>query len=235
MVRTHARGRLVTTFAALALLATVGVVLATRTAVVGASLTSARVTNAATSISILRGSCAGGGSEFCFSPESVTVAVGGTVTWTNQTGVGHTISSCTTSACPGAPANTGSNTFNKPMGAANGSTVSITFSGAGTYTYYCMIHGYAAMHGKIIVGSAPPKPTIAKFTPTSGAPGAKVTITGKNLEDVSQVTFNGTSAAITKDSATKIIVNVPAGATTGKITVVTPAGSVVSSKVFKVT
>lgn len=98
-----------------------------------------------------------------------------------------------------------------------------------------MIHGYAAMHGKIIVGSAPPKPTIARFTPTSGAPGAKVTITGKNLAGASQVTFNGTAAAITKDSATRIIVKVPAGATTGKITVVTPAGSVVSSKVFKVT
>jgi hypothetical protein len=77
-----------------------------------------------------------------------------------------------------------------------------------------MIHGYAAMHGKIVVGTAPPAPTIAHFTPSSGAPGARVTITGKTLANASQVSFNGTSAAITKHSATKIIVKVPAGATT---------------------
>lgn len=52
-----------------------------------------------------------------------------------------------------------------PMGAANGSTVSFTFTSAGIYTYYCMIHGHAAMHGKIGVVTSP---AISGFVPASG-------------------------------------------------------------------
>jgi plastocyanin len=231
----HSLKVVVVTIATVIGIGAVGLLLAGLTPATTATLTSARVpVVTGASITIKDGACSGGGTEFCFSPESVTIAVGTAVVWTNETGINHTTSSCTSSACPGAPANTGSQTFSNPVGAAKGSTESVTFTSAGTYTYYCMIHGYNAMHGTIIVtGAAMPK--ISKFTPKSGPVGTKVTITGKNLALASAVTFNGTAAVITSDTATKIVVKVPAGATTGKIEVVDPDGTAMSSASFKVT
>jgi hypothetical protein len=62
-----------------------------------------------------------------------------------------------------------------------------------------------------------------------------VTITGTNLSGALSVTFNGTSATIKKDTATKLKVKVPEGATTGKIKVTTSGGSVTSTTKFRVT
>ena len=66
-------------------------------------------------------------------------------------------------------------------------------------------------------------PTITSLSPTSGAVGASVTITGTNFgstQGTSTVTFNGTTAAtITSWSATSIVAKVPAGATTGNVVV----------------
>jgi hypothetical protein len=84
-------------------------------------------------------------------------------------------------------------------------------------------------------GSTASSPTITGFSPTSGAVGTKVTITGTNLSGAITVTFNGTVATITKNTATKIKVKVPTGATTGKIEVTTAGGTVTSAKKFKVT
>jgi IPT/TIG domain len=77
-------------------------------------------------------------------------------------------------------------------------------------------------------------PAITSFSPASGPVGAKVKITGTNLAGATKVAFNGKAATITKDSATKIIVKVPSGATTGKIKVTTPEGSVKSATKFTV-
>lgn len=63
---------------------------------------------------------------FAFNPASQTVAVGSTVTWTNQDSAGHTVTADDGSF--------GSKTI------ANGQTFSQTFSTAGTYTYHCAIH-----------------------------------------------------------------------------------------------
>jgi plastocyanin len=227
------RRLLATTLAAIGVCASLGVFLMTRAPVTASTATLTRAgATASTKITILPGSCAGGGIEFCFKPESVNVAVGVPVVWTNQTGVGHTASSCTPTACSGAPANTGSNTFSRPIGAAAGSTASFTFTSPGTYIFYCMIHGYVAMHGKITVFA---KPTISSFKPLSGPPGTTVTITGKNLAHASRVTFNGVAATISMDAATKIVVKVPAAAATGKIAVTTPGGKATSTVAFKVT
>jgi plastocyanin len=232
----HSLRIFVVTIASVIGLGAVGLLLAGLTPAARATLTSARVPVATgASIMIKDGTCSGGGTEFCFSPESVTIAVGTAVVWTNETGINHTTSSCTSSACPGAPANTGSQTFSNPIGAAKGSTESVTFTSAGTYTYYCMIHGYIAMHGTITVTGAAAMPKISKFTPKSGPVGTKVTITGKNLALATAVTFNGTAAVITSDTATKIVVKVPAGATTGKIEVTDAGGTAMSASVFKVT
>jgi YD repeat-containing protein len=76
------------------------------------------------------------------------------------------------------------------------------------------------------------------FSPKSGPVGTQVTIVGANFSSsIAQntVSFNGTSAAITSATATQLVVTVPTGATTGSITVTTPATSVTSVSPFTVT
>src|SRR6202034_1860520 len=60
------------------------------------------------------------------------------------------------------------------------------------------------------------------LSPTSGAVGAAVTVTGTNFgstQGSSTVQFNGTTATITSWSATSIKTTVPTGATTGNVVV----------------
>ena len=80
-------------------------------------------------------------------------------------------------------------------------------------------------------------PTVASFTPVSGATGVEVTIAGTNFVDVNSVKFNGTAVAspnYTLVSATQIKAKVPAGAASGKISISTPAGSATSPNDFSV-
>ncbi len=69
-------------------------------------------------------------------------------------------------------------------------------------------------------------PTITSFTPLSGEAGTVVTINGTKLTGTTNVMFGNTPATnFTVVSATQITAVVPAGATTGKITITTPNGS----------
>lgn len=82
-----------------------------------------------------------------------------------------------------------------------------------------------------------PTPAITSLSPTSGAPGAAVTITGTNfgtLQGSSTVTFNGSVAAVSVWSATSIIVYVPAGVGNGNV-VVTVGGVASNGSPFTVT
>ncbi|MBH8571321.1 IPT/TIG domain-containing protein [Microvirga sp. STS02] len=82
-----------------------------------------------------------------------------------------------------------------------------------------------------------PAPILASLNPTSGPVGQAVTLTGTNLNNASSVSFNGTvvaSAAFISNSATSLVVNVPAGATTGTVTVTT-AGGMSNGVTFTVT
>ena len=80
-----------------------------------------------------------------------------------------------------------------------------------------------------------PAPTISSFTPTSGPVGQTVTINGTKLAGAIAVAFNGLPAAsYTIVSAIKITAVVANGTTTGKITVVTPGGTAVSTGSFTV-
>jgi hypothetical protein len=64
--------------------------------------------------------------------------------------------------------------------------------------------------------------TVLSFSPTSGAPGKVVTITGTEFTGASKVTFGAVAATIfTVNSATQITATVPTGAKTGKIGVTT--------------
>lgn len=68
-------------------------------------------------------------------------------------------------------------------------------------------------------------PTIDSFTPTMGAGGASVVITGTGLTGTTAVAFNGTSATFMVDSDTTITATVPEDATTGPIAVITSDGT----------
>ncbi|HEU4641847.1 MAG TPA: plastocyanin/azurin family copper-binding protein [Gemmatimonadaceae bacterium] len=76
------------------------------------------------------------GNDF-FDPDSVSVPVNGTVTWTWAAGDSlHTVTF--DDAAPGSPPQS-SGTFSR------------TFTAVGTYTYFCSIHGRAVMSGQVVV------------------------------------------------------------------------------------
>jgi plastocyanin len=70
-----------------------------------------------------------------FSPNTITVSAGETITWTNKDNVAHTVTSNTPLFDSGS------------MG--NGATFSFTFPSAGTFDYHCTFH--AGMTGTVIV------------------------------------------------------------------------------------
>lgn len=137
-------------------------------------------------VTVTSSGCAGG-SSFCFVPSAVSTASGTTVTWTNQTTASHTVTRCTPVACMGVDGGTGTDSTFTSMNLdpGPGTTAVHTFSGAGTYNYYCQIHGYAVMHGTVTVTAAttttagpttaPPStapPTTAAAPPPTTAPAA---------------------------------------------------------------
>jgi hypothetical protein len=81
------------------------------------------------------------------------------------------------------------------------------------------------------VGQAP----FVQTRPTIGVVGETVTILGDELKGATSVTFNGSPATILLDDATVILAKVPTGATTGKVQVVTPSGTLTSNVAFEVT
>ncbi|MBU6182465.1 MAG: DNA/RNA non-specific endonuclease [Verrucomicrobia bacterium] len=85
-------------------------------------------------------------------------------------------------------------------------------------------------------GTGPNSPTvITSFTPTSGAPGTPVTISGFNFGSAPQVRFNGVAATATvSGNGSQISTSVPSGATSGAITVVSTNGTDSSGAVFTV-
>ena len=82
-----------------------------------------------------------------------------------------------------------------------------------------------------------PYPAITGIAPAGGGIGTLVTITGSGLLDGkgnAAVTFNGTPATILSQSTTSIQVAVPAGATTGPVSVFVNGNTIKSSSLFTV-
>jgi uncharacterized repeat protein (TIGR03803 family) len=69
----------------------------------------------------------------------------------------------------------------------------------------------------------------------SGKVGAAVKILGTNLTGTTSVSFNGTAAIFKVASSSLITTTVPAGATTGFVSVITPKGTLKSNRKFQVT
>lgn len=76
-------------------------------------------------------------SGMAFSPATITVSVGATVTWKNNDGYGHT---ATSDAGAWNAGNIGA-----------GASASHTFTTAGTYPYHCTYHAAMGMKGTVIV------------------------------------------------------------------------------------
>ncbi|MGD0115951.1 MAG: cupredoxin family copper-binding protein [Dehalococcoidia bacterium] len=85
--------------------------------------------------------------DFAFSPPSVTIQVGGTVTWTNNGPSAHT-----------ATADDGS--FDSGSLAA-GKTFQHTFQTAGTFSYHCTIHPF--MTAEVVVQSGSSASTLPGY------------------------------------------------------------------------
>jgi large repetitive protein len=68
-------------------------------------------------------------------------------------------------------------------------------------------------------------PSITIFTPTNGAPGTNVTITGVNFTNATDVSFNGVSANFGVLNNGAITSTVPPNATSGRISVTAPGGT----------
>src|SRR6266480_4953748 len=77
-------------------------------------------------------------------------------------------------------------------------------------------------------------PTISSFTPSSGPVGTSVTISGTNFNGATAVLFNSVSASFTVSSATAITATVPAGVSSGPISVTTSDGTASSAACFTV-
>jgi len=119
-------------------------------------------------------------------------------------------------------------TFVSPTGTANAG-----FSLLSSTSIRCNVPN-GAITGKISVTNAfgtgqtttdfLVSPKVESFTPTSGPVGTLVTITGRAFTGATAVQFNGVLAEYTILSATQIRATVPAGASTGVITVNSPGG-----------
>jgi len=70
--------------------------------------------------------------------------------------------------------------------------------------------------------------------PTAGKVGTPVRILGTNLTGATSVTFNGAAATFRVISSSLITTTVPAGATSGRVEVTTPGGTLSSNKPFRV-
>lgn len=130
--------------------------------------------SAATQSVSIDGAPSCGASSFCYTPGTVNAKVGDKVTWTNMSQAPHTVTRCTSSACNGnGPGNGGRSGPSSPQ-IAPGGTFAMTFTKAGTYLYYCQIHGYGTMHATVHVAaaSATPGPTAAPTAAPTSAPTA---------------------------------------------------------------
>lgn len=109
-----------------------------------------------------------------------------------------------------------------PDGAASGSitVVNPSKSGSGARFTVTVPAGY---------------PTVTKFSKSSGSPGQTITLTGTNFTGTTSVSFNGTEASsFNVVSATRISVVVPAGASSGVVSVTNAIGTNSSVRSFQV-
>jgi hypothetical protein len=165
--------------------------------------------------SVVAASCSASPSAAKHAPTTTSAANSGSGnTGSGNTGSGNTGSGSTTTTTPGSTTTTGDG--------GKGTTTTTPGSNAVTTTTPSFVINPST--GKVQRRVAGPE--IVKFKPVSSPVGGTVLIVGKRLAHAQAVAFDGLKGTITSNSATKIFVVVPAGATTGPISVVTVTGSV---------
>ncbi len=130
-------------------------------------------------------------------------------------------------------------TFNGTAAAVASSTatqiVATVPSGATTGPIAVSAPAGSATSSEVFTVVSSVAPTVTSFTPAIGTPGTAVTVTGTNFEPVTtnnRLNFNVARAAISSAGATTLGTTVPTGATSGRLTVATPAGVGQSSDDF---
>ncbi len=118
----------------------------------------------------------------CYNPDIVTVAPGGTVTWTNADSVSHTVTS-------GNPSDNQTGTIFDSSLIRPSTTYSFTFKDPGTYNYFCQVHPW--MTGEVIVTAAT-SGTTSNTPTTSGTTSNTPTTSGttSNTPTTSGTTSN---------------------------------------------
>jgi uncharacterized repeat protein (TIGR03803 family) len=100
--------------------------------------------------------------------------------------------------------------------------------GGGTFSTVCWF-GCGTVYS-LSMGFGP----LVETVPVAGKFGAAVDVLGTDLTGATSVTFNGVAAIFTIKSPTEITTQVPTGATSGTLTVMSPRGTLNSKAVFSV-
>ena len=116
----------------------------------------------------------------------------------------------------------GGNSYGSLMQGTDGNFYGATSTGGGS--------GNGGTVFQLSMGLAP----FVSTMPPYGKVSSRVAILGDNPTGATAVTFNGAAAQFKVESASLIVVTVPSGATTGKVRVTTPNGTLVSNIAFRV-
>ncbi|QMU29862.1 PKD domain-containing protein [Adhaeribacter radiodurans] len=108
----------------------------------------------------------------------------------------------------------------------------VTSSAAGTYTVTATVNGCSV--SATVSVSIQQAVAVSSFSPLSGPVGTVVTIKGSGFTNISSVKFNNTNASYAVKDAQTIVATVPAGSSTGLISVTTPNGTATSNSNFTV-
>jgi len=133
-----------------------------------------------------------------------------------------------------------------PLWAQGGASVQYVYDALGRLTTVVDASGNVATYNYDAVGnllsitrstSSPSALAIFGFSPAQGSIGQTVVIQGQNFSatpSANAVQFNGTAATVTTATANSLTVTVPAGATTGLISVTVGTATANSSSNFTV-
>lgn len=94
-----------------------------------------------------------------FNPQTLTIAPGDSVTWTNNSGIYHTVSGTGFDSSPTCNTQTGIGCLQ------SGQTYTHVFNAAGNYPYHCNVH--PSMTGTVVVQAPAPATTATTRPPTT--------------------------------------------------------------------
>jgi len=139
-----------------------------------------------------------GGAGLVYTPGTLTIQAGDSVTWTNDGGFHNVRADDGSFRCANGCDGAGGN--GSPSSDAWSATR--TFSQSGTVNYHCEVHGAAVMHGTIVVQGAPAdNPGTLRFSQTAysvseGSASATITVARVNGDDgAAAVTWQAASGS----------------------------------------